>query len=325
MAINTSFWKNKRVLVTGHEGFLGSNLTKTLIDVGSKVTGVDIVIHRSHQILKDYRKRFISIKADIADLKKVSRIIKDSHPQVIFHLAAEAIVGKANRHPVRTFKSNIEGTWNILESSVGRNDIEAIVVASSDKAYGSHEKLPYTEQATLKGEHPYDVSKSCADLICRNYFVSFGLPVSVTRCGNIYGPGDYNFSRLIPDAVCSLLKGQQFVIRSDGKFTRDYIFVQDIVDAYMLLAEKLKSLKLSGEAFNFSCEEPTSVLELYKKLASFFKPSQSLKPKILNQAKLEIKHQYLSAAKARKILGWKPRYTLKDGLKETIGWYKESL
>ncbi len=321
MAIN--FWKNKRVLVTGHEGFLGSNMTRTLVEAGAHVIGVDIV-NNPTAILKNYRWDFTGIKGDIANLKVVERLMVQHRPQYIFHLAAEAIVGVANKNPLRTFQSNIQGTINILEASRDKNFIEGIVIASSDKAYGSHEKLPYTEKATLQGEHPYDVSKSCADLICRTYFVTFGTPVCVTRCGNIYGPGDYNFSRLIPDAVRHILENKQFVIRSDGKFTRDYIFVRDIVDAYMSLAQNLKKLKLGGEAFNFSCENPISVLNLFNEIVKIA-PAYNIKPKILNQAKFEIKHQYLSAVKARKILGWRPRYSLLEGLKETMRWYQDHL
>lgn len=325
MAVKNKFWNKKRVLVTGHEGFLGAYLTKTLIEQGSIVTGIDIVANRPFSVLTSYRDKMDCICGDISQLSLVKEIIQKAKPEIIFHLAAEAIVGTANANPVKTFKSNIEGTWNILEAARDKDFVQAIVAASSDKAYGSHKKLPYTEQAALQGEHPYDVSKSAADLICRTYFKSFGTPVCVTRCGNIYGPGDSNFSRLVPDAVRALLRSRQFVIRSNGKFTRDYIFVADVAGGYMLLAEQMQKKKIAGEAFNFSCEEPMSVLELFNRLASFFKSSESLKPKILNQAKLEIHHQYLSSAKARKVLGWRPRYKLNDGLKETIDWYKEHL
>ncbi len=323
MGIN-SFWSNKRVLVTGHEGFLGSNMTKTLLDAGAHVTGVDIVSNPKNAILKEYRSTFKGIKGDIADLSFIRTVITTHKPQFIFHLAAEAIVGIANKNPLRTFASNIEGTWNILEVARQQKGIEAIIVASSDKAYGSHEKLPYTEKAALQGEHPYDVSKSCADLICRSYFITFEVPVAVTRCGNIYGPGDYNFSRLIPDAIRCILANKEFHIRSNGLFTRDYIFVQDVVDAYMLLARKLKVQKLGGEGFNFSCEKPISVIRLFNELGAFF-PEYTKRPKILNQAKHEIKHQYLTSAKAKKVLGWRAQYSLKQGLKETIVWYKENL
>jgi CDP-glucose 4,6-dehydratase len=249
----------------------------------------------------------------------VNKMINKYKPQVIFHIAAEAIVGEANKDPVKAFKSNIEGTWNILEASRGRKFIEAIVVASSDKAYGSHKVLPYKEDAPLKGSHPYDVSKSCADLICYAYWNTYRVPVCVTRCGNIYGPGDFNYSRVVPDAIRCAIQDKQFKIRSDGKFTRDYVYVEDIVNGYITLAEKMKKLKLYGEAFNFSDENPITVIEMVKKI--YHLSEQKPDYKILNSAKYEIKHQYLCSKKARKVLSWKPEYSLDEGLKKTLKWY----
>ena len=326
MAIKqNNYWQGRRVLVTGHQGFLGSWLAKTLVDGKADVVGIDkLGANKKNVILNGSLNKMTSLKGDIANLILVKKVIRRFRPQTIFHLAAEAIVTKANKNPIRTFKSNIEGTWNILEVAKNKKFIEAIVVASSDKAYGSHAKLPYKENAPLQGEHPYDVSKSCTDLLSRTYFKTFCVPVCVTRCGNIYGPGDFNFSRIVPDAVRHILQGKQFVIRSDGKFTRDYIYVQDIVEAYILLARKMAVKNLSGEAFNFSCGQPLSVLDLYKKILASCERTP-IAPKILNQANGEIRHQYLSSVKARKTLGWKPRYTLKQGLQETAQWYKDHL
>jgi len=321
MEMKNKYWKNKKVLVTGHEGFLGSNLTKTLLDYGADIVGIDKVKNKRGSVLDGLRGRMTCIKGDISDLKLMKHIINKYSPRIIFHIAAEAIVGECNQDPIKAFKSNIEGTYNILEASRDKKFIEAIVVASSDKAYGSHKILPYKENAALKGDHPYDASKSCADLICYTYWNTYKVPVCVTRCGNIYGPGDFNFSRVAPDAVCCALKGKQFIIRSDGKFTRDYVYVEDIVNGYITLAEKMKKLKLYGEAFNFSNENPITVIEMVKKIYNLTgkKPDY----KILNQAKCEIKHQYLCSAKARKILGWKPFYALDEGLTETIEWYEK--
>lgn len=318
-----SYWARRKVLITGHEGFLGSWLTRSLVEQGAVVYGIDIDRTKKSLILKDVRPKFKSFYGDVGSFNFVSGRISALKPQVVFHLAAEAIVGTANKNPLKTFHANIQGTWNILEASRGKKFIESIVVASSDKAYGTHKKLPYTESAALQGEHPYDASKSCADLICRSYFVTFGIPVCVTRCGNIYGPGDYNFSRLIPDAVRSFILDQRFMIRSNGKFTRDYIFVKDVVHAYMRLAQHVRKLKLAGEAFNFSCETPISVLNLFQKLQQI--AGKTLPPQILNQAKNEIPHQYLSSAKAKKMLKWKPQYSFHEGLKETVAWYKTHL
>ncbi|MDP2921143.1 MAG: SDR family NAD(P)-dependent oxidoreductase [Candidatus Omnitrophota bacterium] len=317
------FWKNKTVLITGHEGFLGSNMARVLSGSGARIIGVDKVKNRPDNMLEGLRKNIISIKEDISDLRSVKKIVNKYKPQVIFHIAAEAIVGEANKDPVAAFKSNIEGTWNILEASRDKKFIEAIVVASSDKAYGSHKILPYKEDAALKGSHPYDVSKSCADLICRAYWNTYRVPVCVTRCGNIYGPGDFHLSRIAPDAIRRAVKGGTLLIRSDGKFIRDYVYVEDIVNGYMALAENMKKLRLYGEAFNFSCENPITVIEMVKRIYKLAgkKPDY----KILNKAKYEIKNQFLCSMKARRVLNWKPEYTLNQGLKKTIAWYEEKL
>lgn len=321
--INRKFWKDKKVFITGHEGFLGSWLTKTLIESGSDIIGLDIVKNRKLSVLNenDLRKSFKGIKGNIVNLKLIKRIIDQEKPDIIFHLAAEAIVGRSNTNPITAFKSNIEGTWNILEAARNKDHITAIVIASSDKAYGSHKKLPYSENAALKGDHPYDVSKSCSDLIAYTYFHTYNLPVSVTRCGNIYGPGDYNFSRIIPDAMRCMNSDKTLLIRSDGKFVRDYVYVEDIVNGYLLLAEKMKRLNLEGEAFNFSDENPLTVIAVLDKL--FKIAAKKINYKILNQVKYEIKKQYLDSKKARDILGWKPNFSLEQGLKKTLQWYGE--
>ena len=319
------FWKNKRVLITGHEGFLGSWLTRELIGAGAKVTGVDIVERRTLSVLNEaaLRKKLKSIVGDIADMGLMKKIIKLYSPEYILHLAAEAIVARATKDPITTFKSNIEGTWNILEIARNNKKIKAIVMASSDKAYGSHKILPYTEAAALQAKHPYDVSKSCADLIAATYAHTYGVPVATTRCGNIYGPGDLNFSRIVPDAIRCVIKGKQLIIRSDGKFTRDYVYVEDIVNGYIMLAEQLQGKKLQGEAFNFSDENPISVLKFLKLIYKIAGAKSNYI--IQNMAKYEIKHQYLSSHKARKVLKWKPKYKLEQGIKSALEWYSEVL
>lgn len=318
-----NFWKNKRVFITGCEGFLGSHLTKTLVDYGAEILGLDIKTHRKGTILSNEDlNRIIITKGSVENFSLVSKIIKENKIEFIFHLAARALVGKCFKNPLRAFSTNIKGTWSVLEASRNNNSIKGIIIASSDKAYGIQKKLPYKENFPLAGCHPYDVSKSCADLLAYSYFYTYRLPVCMTRCGNIFGPGDYNFSRIIPDTIRSGLKNRTLIIRSDGRFTRDYIYVEDIVKGYLLLAQKMKSLKLYGEAFNFSNETPISVLFLVKtilKLAGQNKPNY----KIANKAKYEIRHQYLSSEKARRILNWKPRFSLGEGLKQTIGWYRD--
>ena len=322
--MNKKFWKNLNVLITGYEGFLGSNLTRRMISYGAKITGVDIEVGKKGNVLArgDY-KRITVIKGSVTNPRLLKGIISRHKPEIVFHLAAEAIVGKCNKYPMRTFKTNIEGTWNVLEACRNNNAVRAIVIASSDKAYGSHKILPYKEIAPLCGSHPYDVSKSCADLIAHSYHHTYKLPVAITRCANLYGPGDPNFSRIVPEAIKCALLDKTLIIRSDGKFTRDYLYVLDAVNGYVLLAEKLNSLRLAGEAFNLSQERPVTVLELVNKISQILNKKANYK--VLNVAKYEIKDQYLSSAKARRILNWKPQYTLIEGLKETIGWYRNYL
>jgi len=318
------FWKGKKVLVTGYEGFLGSNLTKHLLKLEAKISGLDIVTRRKKTILTQKELSAINIvKGSVENLVLVNRVIKKDKIEIVFHLAAEALIGECFKNPLKGFSTNIRGSWNILEASRLNKSIKAIIVASSDKAYGSHNNLPYRETTALSGMHPYDVSKSCADLIACTYYHTYRVPVTITRCGNIFGPGDFNFSRIVPDCLQSIIKEKKLIIRSDGKFTRDYVYVDDIVNGYIILAEKMKSLKLHGEAFNFSDENPISVLDLVKKIyrISGEKPNY----RVLNKAKYEIKKQYLSSIKARKILGWKPKNNLDQALKKTSDWYKDYL
>jgi len=317
------YWKDKKVLITGFEGFLGSNLARALLGRGAYIIGADKIKDRRGSVLEGLRDRMVCVKGDISDLNLVKGLIDRHRPRVIFHLAAEAIVVRANRYPVTTFKSNIEGTWNILEASKGKKFIEVIVAASSDKAYGKQGKTPYKEGDTLKGDHPYDVSKSCADLICYAYWNTYKTPVCVMRCGNIYGPGDLNFSRIVPDAIRCALRGRQLMIRSDGKFVRDYVYVDDVVNGYITLAEKMGKLRLHGEAFNLSSGRPVTVMEMVKTACSL--AGERPNYKILDEARCEIRHQHLDSAKARRMLGWKPSFGLKEGLRRTIGWYRDNL
>lgn len=322
--MDAKFWKKKNVLITGYEGFLGSNLTKALLNYKANIYGLDILIHRKRTILskKDFDKINI-IKGSVENFLLLSEIIKKKKIEIIFHLAAKSLVGQGLHKPIRAFSTNIRGTWNVLEASRNSDSVKAIIVASSDKAYGNQKNLPYKETHSLCGNHPYDVSKSCADLLAYTYFHTYGLPMVITRCGNIFGPGDFNFSRIIPDAVRCALTGKTLLIRSDGRFTRDYIYVDDIVNGYLLLAENLKKLNLAGEAFNFSNENPLKVLDLVKKIYKLLGKKENYK--ILNQAKYEIRHQYLTSAKARRVLNWKPKITLDAGLRKTIDWYSDLL
>ncbi|AOA53356.1 CDP-glucose 4,6-dehydratase [Bacillus subtilis] len=317
-----SFWKNKNVFVTGSTGLLGSYLVKELIDQGANVTGlVRDHVPQSNLYQGEHIKKMNIVRGSLEDLAVIERALGEYEIDTVFHLAAQAIVGVANRNPISTFEANILGTWNILEACRKHPLIKRVIVASSDKAYGDQENLPYDENMPLQGKHPYDVSKSCADLISHTYFHTYGLPVCITRCGNLYGGGDLNFNRIIPQTIQLVLNGEAPEIRSDGTFVRDYFYIEDAVQAYLLLAEKMEENNLAGEAFNFSNEIQLTVLELVEKILK--KMNSNLKPKVLNQGSNEIKHQYLSAEKARKLLNWTPAYTIDEGLEKTIEWYTE--
>jgi len=318
-----TYWRNKNVFVTGCTGLLGSWLVKDLVEKGATITGlIRDWVPKSNLILQGSINRINTVRGDVNDYFILERVFNEYEIDTVFHLAAQTIVSIANRNPLSTFETNIKGTWNILEACRRVPTVKRIIVASSDKAYGEHKILPYTEDAPLKGDHPYDVSKSCADLIAFAYSNTYNLPVCVTRCGNFYGGGDLNFNRIVPGTIRSILFNERPIIRSDGSFIRDYIYIIDAVNAYLLLAEKMDELDIYGEAFNFSNEIQLTVLELINEILRLM-GKEDLKPIILTEAKGEIKHQYLSATKAKKILRWKPQYTLQDGLNETIDWYKE--
>ena len=315
------YWKDKNIFVTGATGLLGSWLAKALVDNNANVVClVRDIVPKSNLYLNGYYKKVVMVNGGLEDYFLIERTLNEYEVDTIFHLGAQTIVGAANHSPLATFESNIKGTWNVLEAARNSKLIEKIIVASSDKAYGEQEKLPYTEDMPLKGKHPYDVSKSCADLIAQSYYYTYDLPVGITRCGNFYGGGDLNFNRLVPGTIKSVLNNERPVIRSDGKYIRDYIFILDAVEAYLFLAEKLDNPTIRG-AFNFSNESQVTVSDVVKKILELIN-RENLEPLILNEAKSEIKHQYLSARKAREILGWKPKYNLETGLRETIKWYK---
>lgn len=322
-----NIWRNKVIFITGANGFLGSHLVKRALSYKARV----IVL-----IKKDIRFSLFKIeglggkckiyKGDLSNSRLINSIFKNNKIDFCFHIAAQAIVGIANNSPLGTFKTNIEGTWNILEAARVYG-VKAMVVASSDKAYGEHKKLPYKEDAPLIALHPYDASKSCADILSRTYAHTYKLPVAVTRCANIYGPGDLNFSRIIPDTCRFVIKNKNPIIRSDGTPLRDYVFVEDVVDIYFVLAKSLLDKKIDfGEAFNLGVNRPVSVIEIVKKIIRI-SGNTALVPEILGKGKIkgEIDRQYLSSVKARRILGWQPKYSLQKGLEITYKWYKEHL
>ncbi len=325
LGMNSNFWQDRRTLVTGASGLLGSWTVQRLLDQGADVVCVlrDWVpqseLVRSHAI-----DQVNVVRGDICDQKLVERTLGEYEVETVFHLAAQTIIGIANRNPVSTFESNIQGTWTLLEACRRTPTVKQIVVASSDKAYGEHDTLPYDEDMPFESRHPYDVSKSCADLIAQSYAHTFDLPVAVTRCGNFYGGGDLNWNRLVPGTIRSIVRNQRPVIRSDGQYVRDYLYVEDGVAANLLLAERLEHQpELRGQAFNFSNESQVTVSELVGKILSAMK--SDLQPDVRNEANNEIREQYLSAAKAKKVLGWSPQYDLDRGLVKTIDWYRKFL
>ena len=320
--MGNNFWKDKNVFITGCTGFLGSWLTKALVEKGANVAGlIRDLVPRSNLNWSGFKNRINVVRGELEDYFVLERTLNEYEIDTVFHLGAQAIVRIANRNPLSTFEANIKGTWNLLEACRRVSTVSRIVIASSDKAYGEYKKLPYDEKTPLRGSHPYDVSKSCADLISQAYYKTYHLPVCITRCGNFYGGGDLNFNRVVPGTIKSIIYNSPPIIRSDGSYIRDYFYVLDAVEAYLFLAEKMDSMKIYGEAFNFSNEIRVTVLELVNEILKLA-GREDLKPKILNQVKSEIKHQYLSAEKAKKLLGWKPKYTLEQGLKETIQWYR---
>lgn len=321
----SDLWRRRRVFVTGCTGLLGAWLTDWLVRQGADVIGLvrDGVPH-SNFYRMGLADRTVTVRGSVEEYGLVERILNEYEIEVVFHLAAQTLVGIANENPLSTFSSNIGGTWNVLEAARRSSRLRAVVVASSDKAYGTAAHLPYHEETPLIGRHPYDVSKSCADLIAQMYWHSYRVPVSITRCGNFYGGGDLNFNRIVPGTIRSLFDGQRPIIRSDGTLRRDYVYVKDAVLAYTFLAEKMLEGKGLGEAYNFSNECPVTVLELTAMISRLMGRTD-LEPIILNKAANEIPHQYLSSEKARRELGWKPAYTLEQGLLETIEAYREFL
>lgn len=320
-----SFWKDRNVFVTGCTGFLGVWLTRELLERGANVVGLVRDLVPGAPFFKDgLANRVTTVRGEVEDMPVLERALGEYEIDTVFHLAAQAIVTVANRNPIATFETNIRGTWSLLEACRRSPRVGRIVAASSDKAYGIHDNLPYLETHALQGTHPYDVSKSCADLIATAYHRTYATPVCITRCGNLFGPGDTNFSRIVPGTIRSAINGERPVIRSDGSPVRDYVHVQDVATAYVLLAERMEEKLLQGMAFNLAAESPLSVLEITRLILAAAGRSD-LEPLVLNQAQGEIPHQYLSFERASAHLGWKPEKDLAERLRETVAWYRRFL
>jgi CDP-glucose 4,6-dehydratase len=317
------FWRDRPTFVTGATGLVGGWLVKRLIEAEADVVClVRDWVPQSELLRTRMIERVKVVRGDVRNQALLERILGEYEINTVIHVAAQTIVTIANRNPISTFETNIGGTWGLLEACRRCPTVGPIVIASSDKAYGDQEQLPYTEDAPLQGAHPYDVSKSCADLIAHTYARTFGTHVAITRSGNFYGGGDLNWNRIVPGTIRSVLRGNRPVIRSDGASIRDYFYVEDAAAAYMLLAERVAADPgLSGEAFNLSNEQQITVLDLARRILKLM--DSDLEPDVRNEASNEIRHQYLSAARARERLGWKPIFTLEQGLEATINWYRE--
>lgn len=320
-----SFWLDRPVFVTGCAGFLGSWLTAALVDAGASVVGlIRDEVPFSNLRRSGYLGRITVVRGDVTDYEMMERALNEYEIDTVFHLAAQTIVTIANRAPLSTFETNVKGTWTVLEAARRSPKVTRVVIPSSDKAYGAHERLPYTEDTPLLGCHPYDVSKACADIIARAYVATYGLPVSITRCANLYGGGDLNWSRIFPGTIRSVIRGEHPVIRSDGTPLRDYLYVRDAVHAYLVLAEHLDEPTVIGEAFNFGMDDPKSVLEMVRAIIAVSEYPH-LEPVVLGDAPHEIQAQYMDSSKARRMLGWTPHYSLEGGLRETLAWYRALL
>lgn len=320
------FWSSRRVLVTGATGVVGAWLVKDLLTAGAYVVTLIRDADPQSELYRsgDYR-RTTAVCGRLEDFFTLERAINEYEVDTVFHLAAQPIVSIAHRFPLQTFEANIRGTYNLLEACrIHSRLISRVVIASSDKAYGEQPVLPYTEDMPLQGRYPYEVSKSCTDMIAQSYHHTYGLPVAIARCGNIYGGGDLNWSRIVPATIRSLLRCERPVIRSDGTFVRDYIYVRDVTRAYMKLAEQMQNPGVAGEAFNFSPERALTVLELVNLIRQIMQ-CEDIEPDIQNKAIGEIRAQYLDATKAHNRLGWRPCFALEQGLQETVAWYRAFL
>ena len=325
MSAASGFWQDRRVFVTGCTGLVGAWTVRALLQRGAHVVGLVRDRVAGSELVRAGLVEYVDIvRGQVEDQPLLERILAEYEIHTVLHLAAQTIVGVANRSPLSTFETNIKGTWCLLEAARRCGRPPQIIVASSDKAYGEQPALPYTEEMPLLASHPYDASKACADILALTYHRTYGLPVCVTRCGNFYGGGDPNFNRIVPGTIRSVLRGERPILRSDGSCVRDYFYVKDGADAYLHLAECMaRQPEVIGEAFNFSTQSQVTVLALVRRLLALM--GSDLEPIILAEARNEIPHQYLCAGKARRLLGWAPRYDLDRGLGETIEWYRASL
>ena len=324
-AADPTWWRDRPVLVTGAAGLLGSWLTRALADLGARVVALVRDVDPDALAARDGTLgRVDVVNGDLEDLALLLRVVNEFEIDVVFHLGAQTIVPTANRHPVSTFESNVRGTWNVCEAVRQVDRGTRLVVASSDKAYGASDTLPYTEEMPLRAAHPYDVSKACADMIARSYAATWDLPVAVVRACNFYGGGDLNFNRLVPGTIRSALRGQRPVIRSDGLFSRDYLYIEDAVEGYLALAARLEHRDVRGRAFNFGTGAPVTALDLARRVLERC-GCAGVELDVRGEGSGEIRDQSVDGSRARDVLGWQPRFQLDEGLDRTIDWYRRHL
>jgi CDP-glucose 4,6-dehydratase len=321
-----SFWKDRSVLVTGATGLVGSAIVPRLLEAGARVC---VLVRdwdpQSELIRSGAIEACRVVSGRLESMSDVERALVEHDVETVFHLGAQTVVGTGYRSPYATFESNIRGSYILFEACRRyAGTVRRVVVASSDKAYGESAVLPYTEEMPPRGRYPYDVSKSCTDLLAKCYADTYELPIVVARCGNIYGGGDLNWSRLVPGTIRSVLAGQAPVIRSDGLYRRDYVYVADAAEAYLALAEKIELPGIRAEAFNFGPGESSTVLQVAEAVLRLAGRTD-LKPVIENSVRGEIRDQHLDSAKADRLLGWRPKWPLEKGLEKTIAWYRERL
>jgi CDP-glucose 4,6-dehydratase len=323
VSADRQFWSGRRVLVTGASGLVGSHLVHAVLEAGAEVTGLVRDDDRRSALVRSRDvDRIAVIRGTLESPGDVERAVQESDASVVFHLGAQTIVGVGMKAPLLTLDSNVRGTYNVLEAC-RRRRVERLVLASSDKAYGSSDH-PYTEDDPLLARSPYDVSKAAGDLIAQSYHATFALPLAILRCGNTYGGGDLNWSRIVPGTIRSFIRGESPEIRSDGSYVRDYIYVADVVAAYCAVAEALDRPDVVGHAFNVAAGQDATVLDVVGTIRELM-GGKLPEPRILNITKGEIREQRLDTTKVRQVLGWTPRVSMRDGLRDTIAWYRSYL
>jgi CDP-glucose 4,6-dehydratase len=319
-----SFWQDRPVLVTGCTGLLGSWLTQALVEAGAEVVGlIRDRVPQSWLVQSGALRHMRVVRGDVTDYALMERALNEYEIDTLFHLAAQTIVRIANHAPLSTFEANVRGTWTALEAARRSPTVTRVVTASSDKAYGDQRALPYTEGMPLEGRHPYDASKSAADVIAQTYAHTYQMPIAITRCANLYGGGDLNWNRIVPGTIRSALQGERPLIRSDGTLLRDYLYVKDAVRAYLALAEALDRPEVQGEAFNCGTDHPLTVLEVVKLILELV--PGDLEPVVLGREVQEIHDQYLDSTKIRERIGWQPRWGREEAMAETVAWYADFL